>query len=168
MSITRACLLAVLGALAAAAPSGAVVGGEPFAPESVPWFADVGRCGGMLVAPDRVLTAGHCVMNVPLSNIAGVVVGTEQRHGTRFALHPGWRHANGAHNVLDDVAIVQLDAPVTAVAPVALGGTPGAETWILGRGRQFAPGTGTAGATPVSASTPRGCCAPSTSTAASC
>ena len=57
MSITRACLLAVLGALAAAAPSGAVVGGEPFAPESVPWFADVGRCGGMLVAPDRVLTA---------------------------------------------------------------------------------------------------------------
>lgn len=74
----------------------------------------------MLVAPDRVLTAGHCVMNVPLSNIAGVVVGTEQHHGTRFALHPGWRHANGAHNVLDDVAIVQLDAPVTAVAPVAL------------------------------------------------
>ena len=142
MSITRACLLTVLGALAAAAPSGAVVGGEPIAPESVPWFADVGGCGGMLVAPDRILTAGHCVMNVPLSNIAGVVVGTEQRHGTRFALHPGWRHANGAHNVLDDVAIVQLDAPVTAVAPVALGGTPGGETWILGRGRQFAPGTG--------------------------
>jgi secreted trypsin-like serine protease len=142
MSITRACLLTVLGALAAAAPSGAVVGGEPIAPESVPWFADVGGCGGMLVAPDRILTAGHCVMNVPLSNIAGVVVGTEQRHGTRFALHPGWRHANGAHNVLDDVAIVQLDAPVTAVAPVALGGTPGGETWILGRGRRFAPGTG--------------------------
>jgi hypothetical protein len=41
MSITRACLLTVLVALAAAAPSGAVVGGEPVAPESVPWFAEV-------------------------------------------------------------------------------------------------------------------------------
>ena len=95
MSITRACLLTVLVALAAAAPSGAVVGGEPVAPESVPWLADVAGCGGMLVAPDRVLTAGHCVKNVPLSHIAGVLVGTEQRHGTRFAMHPGWRHANG-------------------------------------------------------------------------
>ena len=142
MSITRACLLTVLVALAAAAPSGAVVGGEPVAAESVPWLADVAGCGGTLVAPDRVLTAGHCVKNVPLSQIAGVLVGTEQRHGTRFAMHPGWRHANGPSNLLDDVAIVQLDAPVTTVAPVALGGTPGAETWILGRGRQFAPGTG--------------------------
>ena len=142
MSITRACLLTVLVALAAAAPSGAVVGGEPVVPESVPWFADVAGCGGMLVAPDRVLTAGHCVKNAPLSHIAGVLVGTEQRHGTRFAMHPGWRHANGQHNVLDDVAIVQLDAPVTTVAPVTLGATPGTEAWILGRGRQFAPGTG--------------------------
>lgn len=40
MSITRACLLTVLVALAAAAPSGAVVGGEPIAAESVPWFAE--------------------------------------------------------------------------------------------------------------------------------
>jgi hypothetical protein len=52
MAITRACLLTVLVALAAAAPSGAVVGGEPVAPESVPWFADVSGCGGTLVAPD--------------------------------------------------------------------------------------------------------------------
>ena len=97
MSITRACLLTVLVALAAAAPSGAVVGGEPVAPESVPWFAEVGGCGGMLVAPDRVLTAGHCVEGVPLGSVAGVLVGTKQRHGTRFAMHPGWRRANGPH-----------------------------------------------------------------------
>jgi secreted trypsin-like serine protease len=142
MSITRACLLTVLVALAAAAPSGAVVGGEPVAPASVPWFAEVGGCGGMLVAPDRVLTAAHCVESVPLGNIAGILVGTEQRHGTRFAMHPGWRHANGPHNVFDDVAVVQLDVPVTSVAPVALGGTAGPASWILGRGRQFAQGTG--------------------------
>jgi V8-like Glu-specific endopeptidase len=40
----------------------------------VPWLADVGGCGGTLVAPDRVLTAGHCVMNAPLSQIAGVLI----------------------------------------------------------------------------------------------
>ena len=143
MSITRACLLTVLVALAAAAPSGAVVGGEPVAPESVPWLAEVNGCGGMLVAPDRVLTAGHCVAHVPLSNFAGVMVGAEVRRGTRYAMHPGWRHANGPHNVLDDVALVQLDGPVTTVAPVALGGgAPSGESWILGRGRQFAPGNG--------------------------
>jgi hypothetical protein len=142
MTSTRACLLGIVCALVATtAPAGAVVGGEPVAPESVPWFAEVGGCGGMLVAPDRVLTAGHCVASVPLGNIAGVLVGTTQRHGTRFAMHPGWRHANGPHNVLDDVALVQLDEPVTAVAPVSLGGAPGAEAWILGRGRQFAQGT---------------------------
>jgi secreted trypsin-like serine protease len=141
MSITRTSLLALLCALASAAPAGAVVGGEPVAPESVPWFANVGGCGGMLVAPDRVLTAGHCVAHVPLSNFAGVTVGTEVRRGTHYAMHPGWRHANGT-NVLDDVAIVQLDAPVTSVAPVTLGGAVGAEAWILGSGRQFAPGTG--------------------------
>jgi secreted trypsin-like serine protease len=145
MSVTRICLLSIVCALVATtAPAGAVVGGEPVAPESVAWFADVGGCGGMLVAPDRVLTAGHCVESVPLSNIAGVLVGTEQRHGTRFAMHPGWRHANGPHNVFDDVALVQLDVPVTSVAPVSLGGgdVPSGETWILGRGRQFAQATG--------------------------
>jgi secreted trypsin-like serine protease len=116
MSTTRTPLLALLCALAGAAPAGAVVGGEPVAPESVPWLADVASCGGTLVGTDRVLTAGHCVKNVALSNIAGVLVGIEQRNGTRFAMHPGWRHANGPHNVLDDVAIVQLDQPVTSVA----------------------------------------------------
>jgi hypothetical protein len=49
----------VLVALAAAAPSGAVVGGEPVAAELVPWFADVGGCGGMLMAPARVHARGE-------------------------------------------------------------------------------------------------------------
>ena len=89
----------------------------------------------------RVLTAGRCVAHAPLQNLAGVSVGTELRRGTRYAMHPGWRRANGT-NVLDDVAVVQLDAPVTTVAPVALGGAPSGEAWILGRGRPFAPGTG--------------------------
>jgi hypothetical protein len=95
MNLRRTSLLAVCVALVGAAPAGAVVGGEPVAPETVPWLASLG-CGGTLVAPDRVLTAGHCVLRAPLENVAGVTIG----------------------------------------------GTPGAEAWILGRGRRFAPGTG--------------------------
>jgi hypothetical protein len=39
------------------------------------------------------------------------------------------------------LALVQLDQPVTGVAPVALGGTPPDEARILGQGRPVAPGS---------------------------
>jgi hypothetical protein len=48
------------------------------------------------------------------------VAGTT-RLGVRFAMHRGWQHRNG-RNVLEDVALVQLDAPASGVAPVTLGG----------------------------------------------
>jgi hypothetical protein len=71
------------------------------------------------------------VAAAPASAVVGGVV-----HDTiGFAMHPGWRRANGPHNVLDDVAIVQLAQPVIDVAPVPLGGAPGEEARILGTGR---------------------------------
>jgi Trypsin len=136
-------VLGLLAVLVAAAPAGAVVGGQPVDPATVPWFVSVGGCGGTLVAPDRVLTAGHCVMHQSLSKTNGlsaVVVGGVAREATGFAMHPAWRRTNG-QNVLDDVAIVRLAAPVSDVAPVSLGGTPGNEARILGTGRSTAPGS---------------------------
>jgi hypothetical protein len=49
-------LLTVVVALAAAAPSGAVVGGEPVTPESVPRFAGsrASECQGSHLHPDFV------------------------------------------------------------------------------------------------------------------
>jgi hypothetical protein len=47
-------------------------------------------------------------------------------------MHPAWQRTNG-DNVLDDVAIIQLDQPVPNVAPVPVG-TAAKRMTVLGRG----------------------------------
>jgi secreted trypsin-like serine protease len=136
-------LAGVLAAGACAAPAGAVVNGTPADVAQTPWFATVGGCGGTLVAPDRVLTAAHCVAGSNLGDERSnyVSVGTVGRRATHYALHPNWRERNGS-NFADDVAIVALDQPVTGVPTVALGGAAPRTAHILGHGRPYAPGTG--------------------------
>jgi secreted trypsin-like serine protease len=143
MRTKRTALLAALGALAAATPAGAVIGGQVVEPAAVPWFAYTGGCGAMLVAPDRLVTASHCVAHRGLQELRGINVGGAMTSVTRFAMHPSWRQDNGV-NVLDDVAIMELAQPVTGVAPVTLAGDTAlpAEARIVGRGRAAAPGSG--------------------------
>jgi secreted trypsin-like serine protease len=136
--------IAVLSAAVAActaSPAGAVVGGEPVTPETVPWFASLNGCGGVLVAPDRVITAGHCVAHRSMKELEYVEVGGTLHKAARVAMHPGWRHANG-ENLRDDVAIVQLADPAAGIAPATLGAARPAQATILGRGRSQAPGSG--------------------------
>jgi hypothetical protein len=144
MTIRRhvlALLLTTAGACAMAPAAGAVVGGTPVDRATVPWYANVGGCGATLVAPDRVLTAAHCVAGLAPAQLGTVAVGGVTRTPIGVALHPSWRTRNG-DNFLDDVAIVGLDQPVTGVPVVALGGAWGGVARILGQGRPFAPGTG--------------------------
>jgi secreted trypsin-like serine protease len=138
---TTVVAIAVICALLAAAPAGAVVGGEPVAESAVPWFASINGCGAVLVAPDRVATAGHCVRNRSMRELQYVDVGGTLHKTVRVAMHPGWRRDNG-DNVLEDVAIIQMDSPAAGIAPVTLGSANAAQATIIGRGRSTAPGSG--------------------------
>jgi hypothetical protein len=86
---------AALLALALAAPAGAVVGGQSVRESSVPWFASFAGCGGTLVAPDRIVTAAHCVHHLSPADLEHIDVGGTVRRGVRFALPPGWERMNG-------------------------------------------------------------------------
>ena len=81
----RTGLLACVTFLLLAAPAGAVVGGSPQDPAAVPWYADVGICGGTLIAPDRVMTAAHCVRGRSLGSLGtGVEASTAPPSASRW------------------------------------------------------------------------------------
>jgi secreted trypsin-like serine protease len=135
-----ACVLVVLvGATATAAAAdkdppkakASVVGGREAPAGSYPWMVALSRgCGGTLIAPDRVLTAGHCVEDLRVGELR-LYVGarTRRRGGYRYdgiavravdvATHPLYRPLDGG-GPLNDVAIVKLATTVTNVPPVRL------------------------------------------------
>jgi trypsin len=150
-----ALLLAVpAGAVADTPPKAraSVVGGQPVGPQLYPWMVALSRgCGGTLVAPDRVLTAGHCVEDLRVSELRAYVgARNRERGGYRYdgrqvtpvdvATHPGYRPLDGG-GPANDVAVIKLAEPVLDVPLVKLahvGDTPlfagGREATVLGWG----------------------------------
>ena len=133
-----AALLGVLGVTVAQAGAdpkpkarAAVVGGEAAPKGRYPWMVALSRgCGGTLIAPDRVLTAGHCVEDLRVSDLRLYVGARTRQPGTyRYdgiparavdvATHPGYRSLEGG-GPDNDVAILKLEAPITDVPTVRL------------------------------------------------
>jgi hypothetical protein len=150
-----AAAIAAVGALLPAVPAGAIFHGTPVAPADAPWSVTLTgmgvACGGALVAPDRVLTAAHCVQGVDPAHLRVRLGGGRWQDARKLA----WRGAifpttyreipspvapddPRAAAAEDDVAVIVLAARVAGVAPLPVAATapaPGATATTVGRGR---------------------------------
>jgi hypothetical protein len=127
----------------------AVIGGQPADPGTFPWMAyildsrgnEVGQCSGTVVAPNLVLTAGHCAENmqsgvvneasgyrVLTGNVdAGALETEKQTSGVTRVIVCS---CHDRHTAVGDVALLQLSTPTTAPA-VTLASRPAGGTGAL-------------------------------------
>jgi secreted trypsin-like serine protease len=106
-----------------------IIGGSAASANQFPWQARLlvngqFNCGGSLIRPNWVLTAGHCVYGLSASQFT-VILGdhrqsitesTEQSRGaSRLILHPGYVHST----IQNDLALIELSSPVTLNAAVS-------------------------------------------------
>lgn len=115
-----------------------IIGGDDAPSGAYPWMTalvytgpgtvfDNQFCGGVLIAPDWVLTAAHCVEGETTSSFEVWVGihdldspgGAARRSVTQIISHPNY-FSDGFDNLFNDVALLRLDAPVTGIQPIAL------------------------------------------------
>lgn len=123
--MTRTSLFSVallLGSSAALADSASVIGGTQAPagkwPDAVAVLGAQGSCTGTLIAPDVVLTAGHCADANPTQVIADTTDyngGGGARATVRsITAYPNWETTY-------DVAVIVLATPITSVEPRPVG-----------------------------------------------
>jgi secreted trypsin-like serine protease len=155
MRISSIIVVVALTSTGAAADPGTsgVVGGEPVPgwawPDAVAVLGPEGRCTGTLVAPDVVLTAGHCLDVEPRTVVIGATNLADVADGERIAV--AWAEAYPDWESSYDVGVVVLArAAATPVRPVARACTAraalvrGREVTIVGYGRASNTGPSTA------------------------
>jgi secreted trypsin-like serine protease len=127
-----------------------VVGGTPVKPgvwpDAVAVLARNAACTGTLIAPDVVLTAGHCIETDPVVVVVDTVdygqPGGEPIRVARAEAYPDWQHTY-------DVGVVVLAHParakpraIAAACTVRSGLVEGAQLHLVGFGLTSRAGTG--------------------------
>ena len=140
----------------AAAPAGAItiIGGTKADPAEFPYLVDLDICGGALITPNRVLTAAHCIPELSVGSELKVGPNAEPREAVRLGQHPQLTEliddGRDADEILPfDAALIELDQPVTSVAPIRLAGpedaavmAAGVRVTTVGRGSRTFSGEG--------------------------
>lgn len=85
-------------------------------------------CTGTLIAPNVVLTAAHCISQLPTT--------FDGRPVTDKLAYPSWLSLS-CPNPTRDIGLLRLATPVTTAPPLAWGGSPtkGADCTVVGFGK---------------------------------
>ena len=158
------------GLLAPVAPAPAVVNGESADLDQFPFLVAIGErnvaddmydgryrqfCGGSLVAPDKVITAAHCMFegfrrDRPEDLVVGSMGAGDKnsldsviRYVSDIAVHPGY----DSDRITDDIAVLTLESPMVGVPYVVPSSddsalTGGERVWSAGWG-SITPNGGT-------------------------
>lgn len=104
-----------------------IIGGTTTTISSAPWMVQLAYsdattgegyfCGGTLVAPNKVLTAAHCVAGLDWVKNGAVVAGTADLYDTTTGTVAGvWRQWNHPRyndaTIQNDIAVLTLDRPL--------------------------------------------------------
>src|SRR5436190_16822705 len=131
LAVAACASILVVGSLptAGAAPRAhsSIVGGTPANPAQFPYAVAIFRkghmhCSGSVIAPTKVLTAGHCVDGFNLANFQVIVGRPDLRNvatGQTIPVTSGRVHPDFEQTALHDVAVLNLAQP-TSVPPIAL------------------------------------------------
>lgn len=139
---------ALTGAILVSAPSSSpgqarIVGGSKAPSDSYRWIVALAEsdggtlfdrqfCGASLISQDWVVTAAHCVEDEIAARLQVVVGLTDlddpssaEIRGVRgIYIHPGYANEQG--DLLNDIALLLLNDPVTTIDPVSFARSPSA------------------------------------------